>query len=347
MLAALLYDRNDLRLEEVGTPGIREDEVLLKVKSAAICGTDVRMFKNGYKGITPQTPRVLGHELSGVIAAVGSRVKGCKEGMRVAVAPNMGCGVCNACVRGDSHLCKTYKALGINVDGGFAEYVAIPSEAVRSGNVIELAENVSFDEAALNEALSCVYNGFQRCAVRPGNRVLIIGAGPIGIMHAKLAKMAGASRVYINDLSEERMDVCGEIDGSFVTVKSEVLDEFIMDDTGGEGVDVCITACPAPAAQRKALELAAINGRINFFGGLPADRQDVSLNTNLIHYKQLIVTGSTRANVLQFRETLEFIASGILDVKKLVTGRFPLKDIMKGFELASEAAGLKNVIYMD
>lgn len=347
MLAALLYDKNDMRLEEVKTPEINDNEVLLKVGSAAICGTDVRMYKNGYKGISPDSPRILGHELSGTIAGVGKNVKCYKEGMRVAVAPNMGCGICNACVRGDGHLCKSYMALGININGGFAEYVAIPEEAVRQGNIIELKKHVSFDEAAINEALSCVYNGFLRCGIKPGDNVLIIGAGPIGIMHAKLAKMAGASRVIINDLSAERMEVCKEIDSSFITVPGETLKEFVDEVTGGEGADVCITACPAPSAQVTAMELTGINGRINFFGGLPADKQNVAINTNLIHYKQLIVTGSTRANVLQFRKTLEFISSGILDVKKLISSRLPLKDIQKGFALASEARGLKNVLYMD
>jgi len=347
MLAALLYDKGDMRLEEVKTPQINDNEVLLKVRSAAICGTDVRMLKNGYKGITPETPRILGHELSGVIAAVGRNVKCYREGMKVAVAPNMGCGICNACVRGDGHLCMDYKALGINIDGGFAEYAVIPEEAVRGGNIIEIGDNVSFDEAAINEALSCVYNGFERCNIRPGDTVLVIGAGPIGIMHAKLAKMAGASKVFMNDLSQERMDVCTEIDESFITVKSENLKETIMDVTKGEGLDVCITACPAPAVQALSLELMAYNGRINFFGGLPADKQNVNINTNLIHYKQLIVSGTTRASVLQFRKTLELIASGILDVKKLVSNRLPLNEIMTGFELAADARGLKNIIYMD
>lgn len=346
MLAALLYDKNDLRLEEVKTPDFMENEILLQVKSAAICGTDVRILKNGYKGITPDSPRILGHEFSGVIVGVGSKVKGYCNGMRVTVAPNMGCGICNACIRGEGHLCNDYRALGINLDGGFAEYIVIPAEAVERGNVIQLADNVSFDEAALNEALSCVYNGFLKCNIRPGDSVLVIGAGPIGIMHAKLAKMAGASKVYINDLSKERMDVCRKIDPSFITVNSDELDDYISDDTNGEGVNVCITACPSPVAQAKALEITAINGRINFFGGLPADRQNVSLNTNLIHYKQLAVTGSTRASVMQFRKTLEFITTGIVDVKGLISNRMQLKDIHKGFELASDAKGLKNIIYV-
>jgi L-iditol 2-dehydrogenase len=347
MLAARLYDKGDLRLEEVKKPEINENEVLLKIGSAAICGTDVRMYKNGYKGITPETPRILGHELSGVIAAVGGKVKGYREGMRVSVAPNMGCGICNACVSGNGHLCPDFRALGINLDGGFAEYTVIPEAAVSRGNIIEIGDNVSFDEAAINEALSCVYNGFQKVDIRAGDTVLVIGAGPIGVMHAMLARMAGASKVFMNDISPDRLAVCREIDGGIITIPGDELKERAMEATGGAGMDVVITACPVPSVQASALELAAVNGRINFFGGLPADRQNVTLNTNLIHYKQLVVTGTTRASVLQFRKTLEFVSSGILNIKKLVSNRLPLRDVAKGFEMAAEAKGLKNVIFME
>jgi L-iditol 2-dehydrogenase len=346
MLAALLYGKNDLRIEDVKTPEAGPGEVLLQVKKAAICGTDVRMLKNGYTGVGPDSPRILGHEMSGVIAEIGANVEGYKKGMRVTVAPNMGCGICNACVRGDSHLCPIYRALGVNINGGFAEYVVVPELAVSHGNIIEIPEHISFEEAALNEPLSCAYNGFERSCTRPGDRVLIIGAGPIGLMHAMLAKMGGASKVYINDLSAGRLEVCRGVDKSFITVPSDGLKDFIDKDTGGEGVDVCITANPAPAAQELALELACVNGRVIFFGGLPAERQPVSLNSNLIHYKQLIVSGTTRASLSQYRKTLGFISSGIIDLKRLVTEEFPLREIDRAFEYASNVKGLKNIIAM-
>ena len=120
-----------------------------------------------------------------------------------------------------------------------------------------------------------------------------------------------------------------------------------MRETDGEGADVVITACPSPAAQAQAPELCAIGGRVNFFGGIPADRQPVPINTNLVHYKQLILTGTTRASVTQFRKTLSFIRSGILDVKPLITGRFPLTDFMSGLDRAIRAEGMKNVLLMD
>lgn len=347
MLAAYLYGPKDLRLKEVPIPEINDNEILLKVKSTAICGTDIRMINNGYKGITEETPRILGHEISGIIEKVGKNIKKYEIGMRVAVAPNMGCGVCDWCVSGNTHMCPDYRALGINLDGGFAEYVKIPEEACRQGNIVILSEHVTFDEAALNEPLSCVYNGFEKCDVKPGDNVLIIGTGPIGIMHAKLAKMAGAAKVMLNDISKERLEVCSKVDSSFIILESDNLKEKVMKLTNGKGLDVCVTACPAPQAQADSLELMNIGGRVNFFGGLPAGKEIVGINTNLVHYKQLILTGSARASLSQFRKTLDFISSGILNVKDLISERFTLDKISEGVNRATRAEGLKNIVYFE
>ena len=345
MLAARMYGKNDIRIENVKIPEINENEVLVKVKSAAICGTDVRMIKNGSPHATADNPRILGHEFAGVIDKVGSNVKGYKVGTRVSVAPNMGCGICGYCVSGNGQLCKESKAIGINIDGGFAEYVRIPEEAVRQGNITILDDAISFDEAAINEAFACAFNGFSRCSLKVGETALIIGAGAIGLMHSKLAKMCGASKVIINDLSAERLEVCKQIDSSFITYcGSDGLKEFIDKETDGMGADVVIIAAPAPSAQQAALELAAVNGRINFFGGLPADRQIVPLNSNLVHYKQLIITGTTRSTIQQYRDTLKFIAEGVVDIKKLVTARLPVDKILDGVANSADARGLKNVI---
>lgn len=342
MQAALFYGKQDIRVEKVPKPRISDREVLLDVHCAFICGTDVRMIQNGHT--STRMPLVLGHELSGTISAVGKHVRGYTEGMRVTVAPNMGCGTCDLCISGNTHLCPDYQALGIHVDGGFAEYVRIPAPAVEQGNIYELPEQVSFENAALAEPFSCVYNGFERAQIGPGDVVLVIGAGPIGIMHAKLAKMAGASSVILNDLLAERLEPCRKSDASFILHEGVDIKDRIMELTNGRGVDVCITACPAPAAQVTAIELAAINGRIVFFGGLPKDRADVVLNTNLIHYKQLIVTGTTRSSLRQYRKTLDLIAGGLVSVSDLVTSKFHLSDINQALDCAAKGVGLKNLI---
>jgi len=344
MLVARLHGPGDLRVEKTPIPQIESNEILVKVKVCAICGTDLRMYKNGLNNHMNAEPRILGHEFSGIIDCVGKDVKGYREGMRVAVAPNMGCGQCDRCVSGNTHLCEDYKALGVSIDGGMAEYVKIPSAAVNQGNVVVLNDFVSFEEAALNEPFSCVYNGFLQYTVNPADKVLIMGAGPIGLLHAKLAKMAGASKVAISDLSEERLQICAKIDESYITLQGTDVKNAVMSITNGEGLNVCVTANSSPEAQAASLELMAIGGRVNFFGGLPKSREIVPLNTNIIHYKQLILTGSTRANISQYRQTLKFISDGLIGIKEFVTGRFSITQVNDAFRTASDARGLKNII---
>lgn len=344
MKSLRLYGPNDIRLDEVPVPAITEDEILLKTDAAAICGTDVRMWQNGYKGVDEEHPLILGHEFAATIAQVGANVPFYKKGMQVAMAPNIGCGICDKCVRGDFHLCDDYKAFGINMDGAFAEYIKVPGEALTHGNLMTIPEGVSPEEAAVNEPLSCVYNGFLKCDVRPGDFVLVVGSGPIGIMHAQLAKMAGAAKVMMNDLSEERLVESAAIVSGMLTYHGGDLAGFVSAQTGGRGLDVAVVACPSPQVQAAMLPLMNYGGRVIFFGGVPAGKQPVAIDTNIIHYKELFITGSTRANICHFRKTLEFIASGLVDVKSLVTARFRIDDILKAFDCARQAKGLKNVI---
>ncbi len=331
---------------EVPVPVIGQGELLLKVKAAAVCGTDVRMIDNGAAGASEEKPLTLGHEFAGVIEKVGEGVADIwKPGLSVSVAPNFGCGTCDFCVSGNGHLCQTYQAFGINIDGGFAEYVRIPEKTVLQGNVAPIPEGVSFAAAALNEPLSCVFNGFERNRVSPGDAVLVIGAGAIGIMHAMLAVMAGASPVVLNDLSTERLELAKKILPHVVTVDGTVdLKVFTKEITGGKGFDAIVTAAPVPKIQQDSLELAAVNGRICFFGGLPKDREQVALNTNLIHYKQLIVSGTTRASLAQFRQTLRFVAAGTVPSDSLITSRKPIEFLPELVSLARQAAGLKHVV---
>ena len=343
MLAARMYGINDVRLEEVPAPCAGYGEIVIKIKAAAICGTDVRMITGGAKGIDNEHPKILGHEFAGVIHELGEGVTGYKVGQRVAFAPNFGCGTCDNCIRGNGHLCTDYQATGINIDGGFAEYCLIPEAAVRGGNICPIEDNVSFEQAAINEPLSCVYNGFEHARISAGDRVLVVGAGPIGIMHCALALMAGAV-VYLNDISDSRLAEAKAIYPKLNILKN--IDD-IMPATAGAGADAIITACPVPSVQAKALELANIGGRIIFFGGIAAKGEPVPINTNLIHYKQLIVSGTTRASLYQYRKTLRFISDGVLDVKPLITERLPLKDFARGVETAKNGIGLKNVITME
>jgi len=344
MRAARLYGKEDLRVEEAPVPDIGPGEILLRVKAAAVCGTDIRMYRNGSRGVSAEKPLILGHEISGVVEKVGPGARGTREGARVAVAPNMGCGVCDQCVGGNTQLCASFRAFGINLDGGFAEFMRVPEAAVRQGNLSEIPGDAGFVEAALAEPLSCVFNAFQRCAISPGDTVLVMGAGPIGLMHAKLALMGGAAKVYMNDLNAERLSLCAAIEPRIVPVESAGLADRIREGTAGRGMDVVITANPSPEAQVAALELAAVNGRVMFFGGLPEGKNRVALDTNIVHYKQVTITGTTRQSLAQYRRTLALIGAGLVKVRDLVSGTFPVERTREAFELVMQGKGLKSAV---
>lgn len=340
MKAIQLFAKSDMRLIELPKPEIRPDEVLLKCKVGAICGTDLRMSVNGHRN-SPHA-LTLGHELSGVIEEVGSDVAhGWRKGMRVAVAPNYGCGICDSCTSGNTQTCKDFQALGIQKNGAFAEYVVIPARAVQQGNIVELPDHVSFEEGALVEPFSCVYNAFERCHTQPGDTVLVIGAGPIGLMHAMLHKTAGAGKVLISDINPQRLALACQFDPDFIPVNGTDTKAEVMRITGDRGCDIVITAASTPEIQTLSFELTALNGLVLFFGGLPAGKEMVSLNTNIIHYRQITVTGMSGQNLRQYRASLKMIANGQIDMKKILTHTYSLEQYDQAFNAARSGEALK------
>ncbi len=346
MLAAVLYDQEDLRIEQIPDPEIGDGEVLLRSRAVSICGTDMRIYRFGHRRLEPGAHRVLGHELAGEVVRVGPGADGPAEGTRVAVAPNFGCGGCRMCQRGWYHLCPDYGAIGLTVDGGLAEFVRVPAVAVQQGCLLEMPEGLSFAQAAVNEPFACVYNGYERCQTRPGDVVVIVGAGPIGIMHIQMSRLAGASKIIIADLVAARLELAGRL-GADETVDTTACDlvEAVMDLTDGAGADVVITACPAPDVQPQALELAADHARINFFGGLPQGAEKVTLDSNLIHYKELTVTGSHGCCTWHCRKALELQGSGAVDLRPLITNVFELAKADEAMAAALAGVGLKTVVH--
>ena len=343
MISARLFGKNDLRIQDMPVPEIKLGEILLRTGSASVCGTDIRMLRHGHPFATPESPLVIGHEMAGTIAGIGGAVSGYHVGQRVCVAPNYNPVSSRLTVAGDGHLDPGYRALGIHEDGAFAEFVRIPALAVQQGNVFPIGDHVSFIEAALVEPMACVYNAFEKARTAPGDTVLIIGAGPIGVMHAKMSRLAGAGRVIINDRHPGRLEMARSIDPSFITIDGDLRSE-LMTLTGGLGADVIITACPSPEVQPLAVELAAVNGRVIFFGGLPKDRAVVPLDANLIHYRQLVVTGTTRQSLRQFQATLALVSDGVLRLADLVSSTRPLEEADQAIAAMATSRGLKTCL---
>lgn len=345
MKAAFYYGVGDLRVEECEIPEISEHEILMKVKASAICGTDLRIYKFGHFKIPQGERRVLGHEVSGEIVRVGAKVAGFFPGMRIAVPPNVGCGHCQMCMQGKNQLCKEYEAFGISYDGGFQEYMKIPENAIREGNVIEIPENLSYEEAAMVEPFSCAYHSYKALKTVPNEVVVIVGAGPIGACHVMINRLAGASKIIVADVSDSRLEEIKRF-GVDLTINSarEDLVEAVNAATGSRGADVVITACSVPQIQQTALEIAAIHGRINFFGGMPKGQEMVTLNTNLIHYKELIVLATTGSSIQDFYESMQIAASGKILLAALQTASFSVSQAKEAFEYALSGSGMKALI---
>ncbi|MBE0698155.1 MAG: alcohol dehydrogenase catalytic domain-containing protein [Anaerolineaceae bacterium] len=345
MWAAVYYGPQDLRIEEVPLPEIGAGEILLKIDSASICGTDLRIYHGAHRKFPPGTRRIPGHEVAGTIAAAGNHVTGYDTGQRVFAAPNMGCGYCRECISGNNNRCASYQAFGVTIDGGFAEYMRIPAQSIQQGNIMPIASTVDPAEAALIEPFACVLRGQDALNIRPGDVVLVMGAGPIGIMHTKLARLSGAARVLVSEPNPARAQQAEHLGADrAINPAQEDLPAILDQETGGQGADVIIVAAPSHAAQESALQLAAIGGRINFFGGLPKNQPTINFDSNLVHYKELLITGTTACSTSDCRRAAQIISSGRVSLADLISKRFPLAQAVTAFAAAEDGNSLKIVL---
>jgi len=341
--AAVFYGPEDLRFEERPLPAPKENELLLEVGACAICGSDLRTYRFGARNITQ--PVVIGHELAGTIVEAGRTLKDWRAGDRVAVAPAVPCCECSYCRRGLQTMCDNLRSIGYEYDGGFADYMIVPWAAVRAGCVNRIPANLTFEEAALAEPLACAINGQELLGVGLEDRVAILGAGPLGLMHADLAKIRGVRRIILIDVRERRLELARAfaadvlVDGGREDVAARVREE-----TEGAGASVVIVAAASAQAQEQALALAAKRGRVSFFGGLPKNNPCASLNANLIHYRELLVMGAYGSMPRHNRLALDLLASGRIHAAGLVSLVAPLERLLEGFAAAAEGRVLKVVV---
>lgn len=343
MLAAVYHGPNDLRVEHVPVPEIGPDEVLLRVLRANICGTDLRILHGGHRKFPPGTVRIPGHEVVGEVAAAGAAVTAdYPAGRRLFVAPNMGRGDSRETISGNNNLDPEYEAFGITLDGAFAEYMRVPAAAIRQGNLMRVADGVDPAVAALVEPLACVWRGQNKVGVGAGDVVLVMGAGPIGVLHVMLARLRGAARVIVSEPAAGRREQALAL-GADVAADplNEDLAAVVRGASDGRGADVIITAAPVKALQEQALDLAAMGGRVNYFGGLAKDDPFIRFNSNTVHYKELIVTGTTACSTYDCLRAAEIVNSGRLDLSPLITGAFPLAEANAAFAAAADGKNLR------
>ncbi len=344
MIAGTYTQGGQLRIVDVPVPETADDELLVRVEAAAICGSDIKIIRHGHRKLRNGQTLILGHELVGTVEKAGPKVADYPVGMRVGLAPNVGCAACEMCRRGLGNMCPDYQAFGITFDGGHAEMVRVPAEVIAQGNVIPLPNDVSSVDAALIEPLSCAVNSIRAGQVAEGDRVLVYGAGPMGLLNALVARAAGA-QVWISDPNEKRLRFARQfpIDDA-VNPQRTAVPDWIAGKTDGRGVDAVIVAVPSADLQREGLGLLAPYGRLCLFAGLPRGHGGVDLDTNAIHYKNLIVTGTTGGSARDYREALGLIQSGRVEVAKLVSHVIPFRDMEKAYQTALAGEGMKIVM---
>lgn len=340
MKAAVYRGIGKLGLEEIETPKVEKGTVLVKVKACAICGGDLRTFNFGHNAIKP--PIVLGHEIAGEIVEVADDIEKYKVGDRIIVAPAIGCGSCSYCLSGWQNMCYHRTTIAHHYNGGFAEYVLIPADAIKAGNINFIPDEVTYLEASLAEPLACVLNAQEVLNIGLGDTVAVIGAGPIGCMHAEVARAKGAGKVFMINRSEGRLAATEKFgfDEYICSGKTDAVKE-IMALTNGLGANVVIVTAGSAEAELMGLNMASKMGKVCFFAGLPKDNPNVNIDSNLMHYRQIAIYGTFSSAPRHNALALEMIRSGKVAAKDILTHAVTLDKIVDGMALVKDRAALR------
>lgn len=339
MRVALYLGPKHIEIREHEIPEIGERDLLVKIRAATTCGTDVKTYLRGHPYWQP--PVVFGHEFAGIVVQVGDKVSKFKEGMRVVAANSAPCNSCFFCVRGKQNLCDKLKENMLY--GAFAEYIRIPAHIVRQ-NVHQIPNHVPFQAAALTEPLACVVNGNEAANIHLGNRVAIVGMGPIGLMHLQLAKLSGASHLIAIDINPDRLEIAQTL-GATDTISPLETDEVteVQKLTMGRGADVVIEAAGLPQTWENAIEMTRTGGTTVLFGG-PKPGTTITLDTNRFHYEELTIKGVFHHTPYYVQKAADLIFSGTIKVDPLITHEMPLEDLEKAFQKMIEGSALKVAI---
>lgn len=346
MKAAILEGIDAIRVGSAPDPQLEDEQgLIVKVHACAVCGSDIRILHHGNARVRP--PQIIGHEIAGEVVAVGKGVTRFRVGDELATGADVPCGECVWCRDGLANNCAINYAIGYQFPGGFAEYVHLNALTLRTGAVHRIPDSLTYAQATLAEPLGCCLNGAEMSNIRPGSTVVVIGAGPAGCMLMQLARSLGALRVIAVQRSRGRLEAARQIGGADVVICSLDGDpaEAVLKANGGEGADVVITATSALESHRLAFQIVRNRATINLFGGLPADAPPLDLPSNVIHYKELTVTGSHGSVDRHHRLALGYLATRAIDPDPYISHHYSLDEIDLALQAAEGHLGMKVIVH--
>ncbi len=340
MKCAMLYGPGKLKIEEVEIPNIKKGEVLVEVRAALTCGTDIKTYMRGHPVLIKKYPSPFGHEFSGVISKVGTDVNRFKPGMRVVAANSAPCGQCYFCKKGYVNLCEDLRLL----NGAYAKYIVVP-ERIVNRNLLEIPDNVSFEKAALSEPLACCLNAVEQSDISSNDTVAVIGLGPIGLFLTHLYHLSGA-KVIACGKGKQRLELAKILGADFTINADEIEDEIGAVKSlsnYGRGADVVVEAVGKPDIWEMSVKMARRGGLVILFGGCPLGTS-FSIDTSLIHYEQITIKGIFHHTPQLFKRALDLIVSGKINTKAFISGRLPLEKLKEAFSLVKQKKGVKYFI---
>ena len=341
MKAAVYEGKECIIVKDVPDPVLGDGEMLLEIEACTVCGVDLRTYRHGDKKIIP--PRILGHEFCGKVIESKNDNANVQVGDRVVMYIVLPCGICMYCKSGNMNLCDNRTTMSYHYDGAYAQYMKVPAVAVKNGHLFKVGEDIESKYATLTEPLGCVINAHTHLNIGIKDKVAIIGAGPIGALHGIVSKVQGAQKIYLLDVSKERLkhQECFDFDEYIPVGKDKSHIEKIKELTDGAGATVVIVACGSPYAQADALEIAAKGARVEYFGGLPKSDPYATLNTNIIHYKEIIVSGSFSERISDFQIAHALVQNKRIPGNKIITHELSLDNILDAFPLIEKGESLK------
>ena len=343
MKAVVYYGAGDIRIENIPVPDCGRDEIRVKVEACAVCGTDLKSYKFGNPRI--KAPLTIGHEFSGTIETVGEEVTGYMEGERIVMATSVSCGGCYYCRNGWNNLCTNLAPMGFSYPGGMTEYVIIPSLAIKNGHVVKVPDGIEAQLAALAEPLSCAVNACENIGIKDGDVVVVIGAGPLGLMNIYVARKNGAGKIILSQRSKQRREKAKTL-GCEVVVdpENEDLVSIVHEETGGLGADAVIVTAPAKEPQELALDLVRKRGTVCLFASLPSDNSLIKIDSRRIHYGEIKITGSSDSTARHVRRAIDFLRKNDFPRNILVSHVLGLEEIFRAFDLMTSRKAMRVVL---